>query len=71
MAKLAGSYCPLCGEIGLQTKKQGGKLWAYCPNGDGVAGPKDAHTAYVIDDGGSPPSQPKPEEQKPDQEKET
>jgi hypothetical protein len=60
MEKLEGSYCPLCGEIGLQTKKVGSALYAYCPNG--ASGPKDAHTSYVIDGGSKPAPKPTPEQ---------
>jgi len=45
--KIPGTYCPLCGDIGLFKARIGNEVWAYC--GNGAKGPKDAHTAYVID----------------------
>ncbi|MHA2135273.1 MAG: hypothetical protein ACW99J_15540 [Candidatus Thorarchaeota archaeon] len=52
--KIPGTYCPLCGEIGLQLMKFNRTTWAVCPMVDGepvVKKLKDAHTAYVIDTG--------------------
>jgi len=43
--KIEGTYCPLCGDIGLFRARIGNEIWAYC--GQGAKGPKDAHTAYV------------------------
>ena len=50
--KIPGTYCPLCGEIGLRKMQFDGVTWAVCPMVDGepvVKKLKDAHTAYIID----------------------
>jgi hypothetical protein len=46
MEKIDGTYCPLCGEIGLARGKHKGAEWAYCPKN--ATGPADAHTAYIL-----------------------
>lgn len=46
MERIDGTYCPLCGEVGLAKAKYQNAEWAYCPVNS--TGPKDAHTAYVI-----------------------
>ena len=49
--KIPGTYCPLCGEMGLRKMIFKGTTWAVCPmlNGEPVVKKlKDAHTAYVI-----------------------
>ena len=43
--KIPGTYCPLCGDIGLFAAVRGEEVWAYCAQG--ATGPEDAHTAYV------------------------
>ena len=44
LMKMPGTYCPLCGNMGLIAVKVRGKVWVYCPMG--ATGIKDAHTAY-------------------------
>lgn len=46
MKKIIGTYCPLCGEMGLQLAIEGDELWAFCPVG--AKGRKDAHTAFLV-----------------------
>ena len=49
--KLPGTYCPLCGEMGLRKMIFDNVVWAICPMIDGkpvVKKLKDAHTGYVI-----------------------
>ena len=49
--KVPGSYCPLCGEIGLRELLVNGVTWAICPMVDGEAvctDVKKSHTAYDI-----------------------
>jgi hypothetical protein len=46
--KIDGTYCPLCGMIGLLRDERGGQVWAYCPGIDGEATLDTAHTAYVV-----------------------
>jgi hypothetical protein len=49
--KIPGTYCPLCGEIGLVAMEHGGAIWAICPMIDGepkVKAVKDAHTGYIV-----------------------
>ena len=44
--KLEGSYCPLCGEVGLLTVEKSGFLWAYCARlGDTL---ETSHTSYRV-----------------------
>ena len=43
--KIPGTYCPLCGDIGLFAAVLGEEVWAYCAQG--ATGPEDAHTAYI------------------------
>ena len=50
--KLPGTYCPLCGEMGLRKMVFSGVTWAVCPMVDGepiVKKLQDAHTAYKLD----------------------
>ncbi|KKL61868.1 hypothetical protein LCGC14_2191030 [marine sediment metagenome] len=50
--KIPGTYCPLCGEIGLRRMNFKGIAWAVCPMNEGapvVSKLKDAHTAYIVD----------------------
>ena len=59
--KLPGTYCPLCGEMGLRKMIFDGAVWAVCPMESGeavVTKLKDAHTAYVLSTI-VPPKQPK------------
>ena len=62
--KIPGTYCPLCGEMGLRMMIFDGVAWAVCPMIDGkplVKELKDAHTGYVL--GGQqakPPATPAP-----------
>ena len=49
--KLPGTYCPVCGEMGLRKMIFDNVVWAVCPMIDGkpaVKELKDAHTAYKI-----------------------
>ena len=49
--KLPGTYCPLCGEIGLRRAIVKGIHWAVCPMQDGEPTVKKvakAHTAYML-----------------------
>jgi len=43
--KIPGTYCPLCGDIGLFAVVWDDEVWAYCAQG--ATGLEDAHTAYV------------------------
>lgn len=49
--KLPGTYCPICGEIGLRKMVFDNVVWAVCPMIAGepiVKKLKDAHTGYII-----------------------
>ena len=49
--KLPGTYCSICGEMGLRKMIFDNVIWAVCPMIDGepaVKKLKDAHTGYVI-----------------------
>ena len=65
--KIPGTYCPLCGEIGLRELVVNGVTWAVCPMIDGepqVKKLKDAHTAYVTSTAKAKPK-PKPRDPEP------
>lgn len=51
--KVSGTYCPLCGEIGLVRGSYRGKDWIYCPwkvpFAEEVSNPTEAHTGWTID----------------------
>ena len=50
--KLPGTYCPVCGEVGLRKVKESGEEWAMCPMNsemEATAKLKDAHTGYKLD----------------------
>ena len=50
--KLPGTYCPVCGEVGLRKVKDGGDEWAMCPMNSEMEATvklKDAHTGYKLD----------------------
>ena len=60
--KIPGTYCPLCGEMGLRLMVFSKVTWAVCPMIDGepvVRKLGDAHTAFKI----NPTRLEKPEEQ--------
>ena len=51
--KLPGTYCPVCGEVGLRKMKFGSVVWAMCPMDSEmnatVTKLKDTHTGYRLD----------------------
>lgn len=53
LGKIPGTYCPVCGDVGLFGKLIDGKLWAYC--GTGGDGPEENHTAYMYTGSSVPP----------------
>jgi hypothetical protein len=64
--KLPGTYCPVCGEVGLRKMTFGGVAWAVCPMDSGMNATvkklKDAHTGYkLVDDVPEPAPEPTPE----------
>jgi hypothetical protein len=52
--KVPGTYCPLCGEIGLVRATYRNRTWIYCPweipGEKEVSNPADAHTGWQIDE---------------------
>jgi len=56
--KIPGTYCPLCGEIGLRKLTKGKTVWAWCPMN--ATGLDDCHTGYEIDSKPAPVPAPKP-----------
>lgn len=51
--KLPGTYCPVCGEVGLRKMKFSGVEWAMCPMDSEmnatVTKLADTHTGYRLD----------------------
>ena len=50
--KLPGTYCPVCGEVGLRKVKESGAEWAMCPMNSEMKATvklKDAHTGYKLE----------------------
>ncbi|KKL15911.1 hypothetical protein LCGC14_2500880, partial [marine sediment metagenome] len=43
---IEGTYCSLCGRIGLTKGTLNGEAVAFCPTD--AKGPKDAHTAFPL-----------------------
>ena len=73
--KLPGTYCPVCGEVGLRKVKDGGDEWAMCPMDaemNATVELKDAHTGFKLDPREKPtvPAAPKAALAKPETEKE-
>lgn len=59
--KLPGTYCPLCGEVGLRKMVFDGAVWAVCPMVDGkpvVTKLEQAHTGYVLASADAPAKAP-------------
>jgi len=59
--EIPGTYCPLCGNIGLLKATVGDDIWAFCPFDAGnpdITDPKKAHTGYVYAKTSKRPSRP-------------
>ena len=46
--KVQGTYCPLCGTMGLLRGRRGEELVHYCPGLTGDLTPKTTHTLHVV-----------------------
>jgi hypothetical protein len=46
--KIPGTYCPLCGEIGLRRGRLGDKVVNYCAGLDGTLTPQTSHTCQIV-----------------------
>lgn len=54
--KIDGTYCPLCGEIGLFEATLGNALVRYCAGHNGQLTPETTHTRVVVREIEEPPA---------------